>query len=271
MRSHRELCATRSREPEIRWAVCYYSGLGNTKLACEFIAARLGHPVDLIDITTSSGLDLACYDAVGLATFTDFGGIPELFVRYLRSLPAQADKPAFCLNTYGFASGRSAADLAAAASRAGFSIFASHSLRMPESYPPMISLGLGFPSQPDDSRARVFERFVDVLPSSVSRHLVVKVPLLSRLTPPRPRTTARDDMGEKRVDADSCTRCGTCERGCPYHAITLSPLPVFDQSACYGCWRCYNRCPSHAISTRRFTGPYYPQPPEHARMVLGQG
>lgn len=76
----------------IRWAICYYSGSGNTKLACKFIAARLSIPVDLVDITVVPGADLAAYDAVGLATFTDFGSIPERFIRYLAGLPDQGGK-----------------------------------------------------------------------------------------------------------------------------------------------------------------------------------
>lgn len=255
----------------IRWAICYYSGSGNTKLACKFIAARLSIPVDLVDITVVPGADLAAYDAVGLATFTDFGSIPERFIRYLAGLPDQAAKPAFCLNTYGLMSARTASDFIAAASSARFTVVASHSLRMPESYPPMIARGLGFGNQPSHARMRSFERFVDSLPSSVSSLAAVEVPRLSRLMPQRPRTTARDRMGEKRVDAATCTRCGTCERGCPYNAIALTPYPVFDQERCFGCWRCYNRCPSHAISTKRFDGPYYPRPSEHAREALGTG
>lgn len=253
----------------IRWAICYYSGSGNTKLACEFIAARLGDPVDPIDITVAPDADLAAYGVVGLATFTDFGSIPERFIRYLAGLPDQAAKPAFCLNTYGLMSARTASDLIAAATSAGFTVVASHSLRMPESYPPMIARGLGFANQPSHARMRSFERFVDSLPSSASSLAAVDVPRLSRLMRQRPRTTARDRMGEKRVDAATCTRCGTCKRGCPYDAITLAPYPVFDQERCFGCWRCYNRCPSHSISTKRFTGPYYPRPSEHARKALG--
>lgn len=212
--------------------------------------------------------DLAAYDAVGLATFTDFGGIPERFVRYLTGLPDQAGKPAFCLNTYGLVSAHTASDLVAAANSAGFTVVASHSLRMPESYPPMIARGLGFANQPSHARVRSFERFVDSLVSSASSLAAVEVPPLSRLLPRRPRTTARDEMGEKRVDTATCTRCGICERGCPYDAITLAPYPVFDQERCFGCWRCYNRCPAHAISTKRFDGPYYPHPSDHAREAL---
>jgi ferredoxin len=51
---------------------------------------------------------------------------------------------------------------------------------------------------------------------------------------------------------EKCQRCATCERKCPYNAISLNPdiedgFPVVDRTKCEGCGRCLNLCPSEAI------------------------
>ncbi len=97
----------------------------------------------------------------------------------------------------------------------------------------------------------------------------VSIGLLNSLLPLHARTTARQDMGEKYVDAALCQECGTCQKGCPYGAIRLEPKPVFDMTKCYGCWRCYNRCPQRAIYTTKYRGePHYPRPNDQLKAKL---
>lgn len=253
----------------VRGVICYYSGSGNTKLACEYLAARVGLRFDLVDVIADRDVDLASYGVVGLAASTDFGGLPQRFETFLAELSPEPGTPAFALNTFGFMSGRTLRDLTEQTRARGFDVIGGHSLRMPESYPPMLAIRMGFAGQPNPRRMRKFDSFIDELGALLgraNRGEIIKPwrarhPLLSNLSRPRPRTTARDDMGEKFVDADLCTECGDCEKGCPYVAVTLAPKPVFDMSKCYGCWRCYNQCPQHAIYTKRFRGgPYYPRP-----------
>ena len=258
----------------MRAAICYYSGSGNTKLACEYLARRLDTECDLIDITRDDTAGLSMYDVVGLAASSDFGGMPKAFESFLAAIPPQAERPAFVLATYGFACGRVLSDLSAQASARGFRVIGGHRLHMPESYPPMRSLGLTFDRQPGAKELRRFDAFAEELRGALARGekpeaRTVRPGLLDRLRPASARTTARNDMGEKFVDAELCTECGTCAKRCPYGAIVLDPMPIFDMSGCYGCWRCYNQCPQHAIYTKKFRGgPYYASPSEHARATL---
>lgn len=255
----------------MRVAICYYSGSGNTELACERIAARLDAEVDLVDVVRETR-DLSAYDAVGFACSTDFWSMPQLFAEYLAALPNHSGKPAFVFNTCGLRSGLTLVHLAEAVSARGFVVVGAHTMRMAESYPPMMALGLGFKDRPNAADVRKLDAFADRLAAALA---VPPVPVRIRtrwydglgVTPAR--TTARTDMGEKRVDAERCTECGTCARSCPYAAIVLDPKPVFDESRCYGCWRCYNRCPERAISTRRFHGrPFYAGPSAQAKESL---
>jgi uncharacterized protein (DUF362 family)/NAD-dependent dihydropyrimidine dehydrogenase PreA subunit len=50
-----------------------------------------------------------------------------------------------------------------------------------------------------------------------------------------------------RLRKDACTRCGTCPKGCPRGAITLSPYPTWNYERCIGCYCCYELCEQDAI------------------------
>ena len=261
----------------MRGVICYYSASGNTRLASRYVAARLDMECDLVDVSSSATTDLSAYDFVGFAAPTDFGGMPQRFETFLAELPQQSGKPAFVFNSYGLMSGRTLADLAEQASARGLRVLAGHSLRMPENYPPMRAIRLPFDNRPNAKDVRRLDAFIAELRralEALGRGAApdahpVRLGLLGGLRSAKARTTARDDMGEKFVDAQLCTECGTCVRKCPYGAIVLDPMPVVDMSACHGCWRCFNQCPEHAIYTARFRGgPFYARPSEHARQAL---
>lgn len=249
--------------------LCYYSGSGNTRLACKYIVGRLTFPFDLLDVVQNSKVDLEPYGVVGFATFTDFLAPPYFYRAFIERLPRQKSRPAFVFNTYGSYSGQTLRILEKTVTAKGFVVIAGQSLHTPESYPPMIARGKGAEDMPDEEQMKDLDAFISDLGQRLEqvqkRQRVegkrLRIGLLNSMLPALPRTTARRDMGHKFVDETLCTECGTCEKGCPYEAIRLEPKPVFDTSKCYGCWRCYNRCPMHAISTEKYSnGPYYPKP-----------
>jgi len=261
----------------MKGVICYYSGSGNTKLACKYIAGNIKVPFDLVDVVEEKDMDLEPYDVVGFATFTDFFGPPHLFQAFVESLPRQAGKLAFVFNTFGAMSGKTLRVLAKNVAAKGFAVIAGYSLHTPESYPPMIARGMGAKEAPDEKRIKAFDRFISELGELFERAQAgskiekkkVRIGLFNSILPMRSRTKAREDMGKKYVDEALCEMCGVCEQGCPYGAIRLDPQPVFDMSQCYGCWRCYNRCPQQAIYTDKFRGgPYYPRPNEQLRKRL---
>jgi dihydroorotate dehydrogenase (fumarate) len=68
----------------------------------------------------------------------------------------------------------------------------------------------------------------------------------TRLSPYTPRWEPRVPV----VDKHTCTRCGLCDRICPYFAMTApksSPAKA-DPRACFGCGLCESKCPVGAIS-----------------------
>jgi ferredoxin len=263
---------------KMKGVICYYSGSGNTKLACKAIIRNLAQvEFDLYDITKKKPLDAEQYDLWGFATFTDFVGPPQLFISFMEGLPVQKDRWAFILNTYGYINGRTLLEIDKIVNARGFRVLAGHSLHTPESYPPMIAAGRGNEQAPNEQELRTFKTFVADLKEKVSMlqtgqtpsPSTLRVGLVDRFIPVYRRTHTRDEMGEKFVDDGICKACGVCEKRCPYHAITLAPKPVFDMGKCYGCWACYNHCPNHAIYTRKYRGKgYYPRPLEELRQKL---
>ena len=257
--------------------VCYYSGSGNTKLACQYMAGNLTSvDLDLLNTVTHGDPPLNEYDVVGFATFTDFLGVPYLMERFIKQLEGQS-KPAFVFNTYGFISGRTVKHLERLATEQGFRVIAGHSLHTPESYPPMIVGGRGAENAPREEEMERFNRFISALDQMFSdmqagkevRGQKIKPGFLNSLMPAFSRTKARKDMGEKFVDESLCIECGTCRKLCPYGAIELDPKPVFDMEKCYGCWSCYNHCPRKAIYTEKYRGVgHYPRPNKQLREKL---
>ncbi|MCP4537626.1 MAG: hypothetical protein GY832_10800 [Chloroflexi bacterium] len=261
----------------MKGVICYYSGSGNTKLACRYIAKNIQDvEFDLFDIVKGGTVDLTEYDIVGLAAFTDFFAPSQVMQTFVENLPRQNDKPAFVFNTFGFITGKTVKVLEQWANARGFHVVAGHSLHTPESHPPTISRGRPYTDSPNEKEMARFNEFIAGLGQlcatikggqpGTSRK--VSVGLLNSLMPTIARTQAQKEMGEKYVDEALCTQCGTCEKGCPYQAIKLSPFPTFDDK-CYGCWRCYNRCPKHAIYTNKYReGPFYPKPVEQLKAKL---
>lgn len=65
---------------------------------------------------------------------------------------------------------------------------------------------------------------------------------------PREETMAKITPIIPVFDADKCTACGTCEKLCPYGAITIkNGEPIIDEH-CMGCSWCMGHCPQDAVT-----------------------
>jgi ferredoxin len=250
--------------------ICYYSSIGNTRLACEAIARAVPCAgFELFDITSGAQPNLAGSDFTGFATFADFWGPPQLMKTFIEALPTQANRPAFVFNTFGGVNGGTLYQLARLARGRGFQVLAAHALHTPESYPVVIAGGRTFinsPSKKELDRFREFLRNLSQVAAEIKagggqEQRARRFGLAEQLWPVPSRTTARRTMGDKLVDAALCSLCGICATTCPYEAIRMNPGPEFDARRCYGCWGCFNRCPRKAIYTRKLRGEgHYPQP-----------
>lgn len=257
--------------------ICYYSGSGNTELACQYIVKNTKNiEFDLFNIVKDGIPDLEQYNMVGFATFTNFLGPPYLVQTFIEKLPKQ-NKLAFVFNTYGFISGKTLKVLAKWVTAKGFKVIIGHSLHTPESYPPMIVSGRGNERAPNEKEMNDFNNFISELNKLIYllkegkeiKRKKISIGLLNRLLPMFSRTKARRNMGKKYVDESLCTECGICEKLCPYKAIELNPKPIFNMNKCYGCWACYNHCPNKAIYTKKYRGiGHYPEPNNQLKKKL---
>ena len=238
--------------------IYYYSGSGNTKLACEYIAEKI-RPVkfELADITKAPVANLSDYDVSGFATFADFCGIPKLFDDFIKQLPEQKSKVAFIFNTFGMMSGGTLRILNKKLVQKGFNIINGFSLHTPENYPPLIAGGKGSEESPNKTEIAEFYKFINSLDEQFNcihagrelNSFKINYGGLFRFFPKPPKIIRIFMMGKKAVDSEKCNQCGICELKCPYNAVKCLPNPVFDEKKCEVCWACYNHCPQKAIFT----------------------
>ena len=258
--------------------ICYYSGSGNTKLACNYIKNNIKNAdFELYNIVKNDVPDFSKYDIVGFASFADFGAPPKYVYSFIEKISNQNGKNAFVFNTYGAISGKTIKEFAKLVSGVGFNVLTGFSLHTPESYPPMRKIGMAFDKSPKEKNLKQFDDFIsdldtiikDVKSNDEIEKRKLKINLISRTLPVYKRTQAKKDFGIQNVNEELCNECGVCYNGCPYEAITMKSKPIFNHEICAGCWYCYNHCKQKAIYTPKFTGDYqYTKPNEDIKSKL---
>jgi ferredoxin/flavodoxin len=244
-------------------AVVFHSATGNTLQVCRYTAGWMPEAsFDFFNCVARAAPDPSNYDAVGFATPTFHLGVHPALGDVIRGLPRQDGKPAFLLSTYGMMSGKTMMMLDKAVCRAGFSVFAAHSLSAPESFPPFLAKGYANAEAPTDEGLAGLDAFIARLADGFARirsgrpleRPRIAVSLLERLIPPGTPAKARKAIGRLSVDKALCQGCGECASSCPRGAVSCAPGPRFDAVKCLGCWACYNRCPRRAILSSAVDG-----------------
>ena len=255
--------------------ICYYSGSGNTKLAATYLSKKIKNADFVLhNILKDNVPDLGKYDIIGFATFTDFGAPSACFYSFSERIDSQKGKYAFVLNTYGSISFNTLFLMKELAESKKLQVIGGHSLHTPESYPPMRRRRLSFDGSPGKREMAAFNRFICRLDQQIESGgkpniYTIKPSPYSHLFRGYARDKAKRDFGIQQVLVAKCSECGTCALLCPYHAIELSPKPVFDHDKCKGCWSCYNHCSNKAIYTRKFKGEFqYAKPNERIKKKL---
>lgn len=254
----------------MKGAIYYYSGSGNTELACKFVAAKINQAqFELFDMTRSEKPDLKPYDVLGFAFPTHHLGVEEIFAQFVAGLEMRPGQPVFMLNTYGVMPGKAAKIVNSLLEKRGARLIAFHALMLPENYPPFIAQGVTGADQPDAKQMAAFHQFIlglgdkldQIRTGLIPEKAKVKLDIFSRLIPVKSRAGVLKEMGTLKLDAALCTQCGQCAQSCCYHAIRMEGTPVFVREQCRGCWTCFNHCPQKAIYTDKVkAAAQYPGP-----------
>ncbi len=249
-----------------------------------------GHQCVLHDVVRDpEPPDLAAVDLLGVASPTNYFGQSRVMEAFLDRLPPAGDEPklAFLLGTCNGEPGAHFAAQAEQLERAGWLTLGARAVHFPDSWPPhraaarplSITAGVGrflgakiaplrpllslpYPDMEQPSHRTVTRvgRFLD----RVARRAAVKDFLAVRspedFAAERPAVMVRLGRSmtlEKirattdiRIDAQRCSRCGTCVALCPSGSLTRDSDDAVPRvgTTCVGCWACYQHCPENAIS-----------------------
>lgn len=248
----------------MRGLICYCSNTGNTELVCRYIDKNISNAqFDFYNISEGGYFNLDEYDIIGFGTYTYWWGIPEVLENFLNSLNNQKNKNAFIFNTYSYFSGNTQNEMFTKLKEKGFKIIAAHSLHVPTSYPPKRAKKKKNSGSPNFKEFWDFNCFINKLDGYIDRlskerkvdevKIRTKVIgfILCKYLKPRIKNIKR----KKLVDTKLCTKCGECERVCPYDAVIFKKEKItFDKSKCRDCWACFNNCPQQAIYTEDVKG-----------------
>jgi Fe-S-cluster-containing hydrogenase component 2 len=255
-----------------RILLLYHSASGNTAWVADQLArALLVEQIELIPHSIVEPLDPA---AIGQYRLIGFGCPVMAFqpsfsmAALISSLPLQSSKPAFFFLTYSAVLANSPWQMGRLLQARGFTTMTYALFPAEVSWPMARALGIKLrPGRPDGHDSVQVQRLARSLAAGLRQlspgaHVTsAEAPcsfynpffLISRLTRP---LALRLLMGSKRIDQNTCTRCGLCRDLCAAHAIQLDPYPVFS-SRCNGCWGCYNICPAGAIRASAGTAGRY--------------
>jgi ferredoxin/menaquinone-dependent protoporphyrinogen IX oxidase len=249
-----------NREPA-RALVAWYSQTGHTERLAKLVAATLraeGLEAEAVRARDVRDEQIAAADLVILGSPVFYMDIPEGMQRLLARLPSLAGKTGAAFVTFGGegtneqnTSVRLLRELAArGASPVGCNRFSNMSAFAPtwsNGNPKRTLRYRHLPNEQTYDEVRAFARKA----LAGARAGEVDAGEMSygweewtRIVDARWMTKAA--IGRHAINAETCIKCGACEKTCPVGAIELASRRI-DDSACVVCLGCVNNCPTGAL------------------------
>jgi ferredoxin len=244
-----------------RALVITYSQTGQTEIYGRLIAAvwkSAGVSTVHSDVHRFDTATLASFDLVMVGVPVFYWDVPGNVVDALSAAPRLGGIPAASFVTYGGDGGNqhnTARRLLMLLWRRGGLPVGMETFGAISSFAPTWSMGsekrvLAYRHRPDEETYdRVRQYAAAVLDRARSRRAVSyrKEFFAADFLRGGPSVAFNKMMtGRHRIDADACTRCGLCEKGCPVGAIDGTALTI-DTKRCISCLGCINNCPTGAV------------------------
>ncbi len=229
--------------------VCF-SPTGGTRNAGRLAAARLGVPVEEVDVTANCPERSFASDELAVFAFPVYGGrIPAPMIGNLQKLKADGT-PAVMLASFGNRAVDDAyLEMSDTAEKLGFVTVAGAEFVEPHSVDK--SYGAG---RPDYKDIEIMDEFIQKLKEKLE---AADRPEHFELPGNRPYREYNGIPIKPKYKAKKCVSCGACFSHCPTGAIDKSKPEEFDSEKCISCMGCVSVCQKGARYIpllMRFTG-----------------
>lgn len=218
-----------------KWIIAHFSPTGGTKRVADAIAAGFSVPIAQMDLTKAdSAVTLGEHDGL-MAVLPVFAGrVPQIALERLSALKGSGQK-AVAVVVYGNREFDDALlETRDALEANGFRVIAAAAFIAEHSMHRCIAAG-----RPDAQDEALCRRFAADVMAKADDATPVQVP---GNTPYKELKPSAFHPGAN----ETCTKCGTCAKGCPTAAIPLDDPCHTDNERCINCMRCVETCPMNS-------------------------
>lgn len=214
--------------------VCF-SPTGGTRNAGRLVAARLGVPVEEVDVTANCPERSCASDELTIFAFPVYGGrIPAPMAENVKNIHGNGT-PALMLAVFGNRAVDDAyAEMSDIAEKQGFISVAGAEFIAPHSVDK--SYGAG---RPDYRDIEIMDEFARKLKEKLE---AMEVPQHLELPGNRPYRDYNGIPVKPKYKAKKCLHCNACFSHCPTGAIDISRPDEIDSEKCISCMGCVSVC-----------------------------